>query len=281
MKRLVIGCGFLGLPLAKSWQNAGDEVFATTRSKPRAAEFSDAGLNPIVLDVTHASSVRQLATMTFDTVVVAVGMDRSVGDSVHDVYVGGLENVLQDLHPQTGQVIYISSTGVFGDFGGDWVDETSPTNPVRDGGKACLAAEHLLQNSRFADRATILRMAGLYGNDRVPTKGTIAAKQWSKLSPQGYLNLIHVDDAVSATCAAAEQKLLNELLLVADSSPTLRGEYYQFLADRFGLGAIPWQDHQPDPNSRGSASKRISNKKLLQRTGLVLKHPDFRSGLQS
>lgn len=219
--------------------------------------------------------------MAFDTVVVAVGMDRSRYTSVHDVYVGGLKNVLQNLGNEVGQIIYISSTGVYGDFGGEWVSESSPTNPVRDGGKACLAAEQLLQESHFGDRATILRMAGLYGNDRVPTKGTIESKQWDKLSPEGYLNLIHIDDAVNATAVAAEQKLFGELFLVADSNPTLRRDYYQHLADLFELGPIPWQDGPADPNSRGAASKRISNRKLLETTGLELMHPDFRSGLAS
>ena len=281
MKRLVIGCGFLGLPLAKRWLEAGNEVFATTRHTHRAEQFSAIGLNSIVLDTTEPDTVSQLADHTFDTVVVAVGMDRTRYDSVHQVYVEGLRNVLENLHENTGQVIYISSTGVFGDFDGAWVDESSPTDPLRDGGKACLAAEQLLQASRFADRATILRMAGLYGDERVPTKETVASKQWSKLSPQGYLNLIHLDDAVSATCVAADQRLHRELFLIADSNPTLRGEYYQHIADQFQLGPIPWSDNasNPNPNARGAASKRISNKKFLQRTGMVLKHPDFRSGL--
>ena len=279
MKRLVIGCGFLGFPLAKRWCNAGNKVFATSRHTDRAEQFSAVGLHPIVLDTTEPDTVAQLASETFDTVVVAVGMDRTRYDSVHQVYVDGLKNVLENLHDDTGQVIYISSTGVFGDFGGDWVDESSPTDPLREGGKACLAAEQLLQESRFGDRATILRMAGLYGNERVPTKETVASKQWSKLSPHGYLNLIHLDDAVSATCIAADQRLHGELFLIADSNPTLRGEYYQHLADQFQLGPIPWGDNAPDPNARGAASKRISNKKFLQRTGMVLKHPDFRSGL--
>ena len=194
----------------------------------------------------------------------------------------GLRNVLENLSGDTGHIIYISSTGVFGDFGGAWVDESSPTDPLREGGKACLAAEQLLQKSRFGNRATILRMAGLYGNERVPTKETVASKQWSKLSPEGYLNLIHLDDAVSATCVAADQCLNGEhgeLFLIADSNPTPRGEYYQHIADQFDLGPIPWGDNTPNPNSRGAASKRISNKKFLQRTGMVLKHPDFRSGL--
>ena len=279
MKRLVIGCGFLGLPLARRWQNVGDTVFATTRNEQTASEFSGFGLHPLVLDTTDPASLKQLQQQSFDTVVVAVGMDRSRYDSVHHVYVDGLENVLKNLSNDIGQLIYVSSTGVYGDFGGEWVDESSPTDPQRDGGKACLAAEQLLQSSRFSDRATVLRMSGLYGNERVPTKSAVESKQWNKLSATGYLNLVHVDDAVSAVCIAAEQNLGGEMFLVSDSNPTLRREYYQFLADKFELGPIPWADVAPDPNSRGASSKRISNRKFLKQTGLVLKHPDFRSGL--
>ncbi len=279
MKRLVIGCGFLGLPLALRWQNQGDSVFATTRNEQRSLEFSDIGLHPLILDTTDPVSLEQLQQQSFDTVVVAVGMDRSRYDSVHHVYVGGLENVLKNLSEDIGQLIYVSSTGVYGDFGGEWVDESSPTDPQRDGGKACLEAEQLLQSSRFSDRATVLRMSGLYGNERVPTKSAVESKQWNKLSATGYLNLIHVDDAVSAVCIAADQNLVDETFLVSDSNPTLRREYYQFLADKFELGPIPWANVAPDPNSRGSSSKRISNRKFLEQTGLELKHPDFRSGL--
>jgi nucleoside-diphosphate-sugar epimerase len=279
VKRLVIGCGFLGLPLALRWQNQGDSVFATTRNEQRSLEFSDIGLHPLILDTTDPVSLEQLQQQSFDTVVVAVGMDRSRYDSVHHVYVGGLENVLKNLSEDIGQLIYVSSTGVYGDFGGEWVDESSPTDPQRDGGKACLEAEQLLQSSRFSDRATVLRMSGLYGNERVPTKSAVESKQWNKLSATGYLNLIHVDDAVSAVCIAADQNLVDETFLVSDSNPTLRREYYQFLADKFELGPIPWANVAPDPNSRGSSSKRISNRKFLEQTGLELKHPDFRSGL--
>ena len=145
-------------------------MFATTRSEQRASEFSDIGLRPLVLDTTKSASMKQLHSMSIDTVVVAVGMDRSRYDSVYQVYANGLKNVLENLADDVGQLVYVSSTGVYGDFDGAWVDENSPTEPQRDGGKACLAAEQILQSSRFSDRATILRMAGLYGNDRVPTK---------------------------------------------------------------------------------------------------------------
>lgn len=238
-------------------------------------------MHPLVLDITEESTLKQLQEIKFDTVVVAVGMDRKRYQSVHQVYVDGLQNVLKKLNEAVGQLIYVSSTGVYGDFGGAWIDESSPTEPKREGGKACLAAERLLMQSRFSDRATILRMAGLYGNQRVPTKATIQSKQWSKLSGTGYLNLIHVDDAVSAVVAVSDQAFHGQTFLVADSNPTLRREYYESLAETFELGSIPWNDVAPDPNSRGSSSKRVSNRKLLELTNLELKHPDFRSGLKS
>jgi nucleoside-diphosphate-sugar epimerase len=239
-------------------------------------------MHPIVLDTTEANSVEQLKDLHFDTVIVAVGMDRSRYRDVYQVYVNGLKNVLKNMADSVLQVIYLSSTGVYGDFGGNWVDENSPTDPQRDGGKACLGAEKLLKESRFRDRATILRMAGLYGNERIPTKTTVADKQWDRLSAAGYLNLIHVDDAVSSICAVTDKKLTGETFLVSDSNPTLRRDYYQYLADMFNLGPIPWDETAtPDPDSRSSSSKRISNRKLLTQTGLKLKHADFRSGLRS
>ncbi len=281
MKRLIIGCGFVGFPLAKLWNEAGDTVYATTRNPQRQVDFEALGLNPVLADITDTTTLHSLNELEFDTVVVAVGMDRSRYSSVHHVYVDGLKNVLSNLYERIGHIIYISSTGVYGNFDGDWVDESSPTDPQREGGRACLAAEQTLTESSFGDRATILRMAGLYGGTRVPTRGTIESKQWDKLSASGYLNLIHVDDAVTAICAIAQQRLLQETFLVSDSNPTLRREYYQHIADQFGLGQIPWDENAiADPQSRSSSSKRISNRKLLQATGLTLKHPDFRSGLK-
>ena len=147
MKRLVIGCGFLGLPLSRRWQNESDLVFVSTRSQQRATEFSDSGLLPLLLDITKPATLKALGEQSFDTIVVAVGMDRSQYESVHQVYVEGLRNVLDNLCSEVGQLIYVSSTGVFGDFDGDWVDESSATNPQREGGRACLAAEQLLQES--------------------------------------------------------------------------------------------------------------------------------------
>ena len=142
-----------------------------TRKSERLAWFSDQGITGIVGDVTQPQT---LNLPEADIVLIAVGMDRSMYSDVEAVYVGGLRNVLDNL-PQPKHLIYVSSTGVYGDFDGQWVDESSTTQPLRFGGKACLKAEQLIRESDLANRSTLLRFAGIYGADRVPTKERIKA----------------------------------------------------------------------------------------------------------
>ena len=89
-----------------------------------------------------------------ETVLFAVGFDRAGGQSIEDVYAGGMRNVLAALPADTGRFIYISTTGVYGPAGGEWVDEETPPDPQRDGGRASLAAEQALArtSARRAER---------------------------------------------------------------------------------------------------------------------------------
>lgn len=289
MNRLIVGCGFLGWPLALEWVKqarsakssaSAPSVFAMTRSQTRAQEFTAAGLQPIVADITNADRLkRALAALpVMDTVVFAVGMDRSQYSDIYDVYVQGLRRFIDSYPHKIKHLIYVSSTGVYGDFGGDWVVEDSPTLPAREGGKACLMAEALLAES--TDNWTVLRMAGLYGGARVPTKTLIENRDWAKLSPHGFLNLIHQTDAVAAIAKTADIKPMQEIILCSDGNPPLRKEYYQHIADQFKTGTIPWPAQtEVDPKSRSANSKRIGNDKMLRLLDLELKHPDFKSGL--
>lgn len=251
-----------------------------TRSESRAKQFSDQGLKPVIADVTQPQTLAEaLATLPpMDTIVFAVGMDRSRYDDIYDVYVEGLKRFIQHYPHPVNHLIYISSTGVYGDFNGDWVNEDSPTQPAREGGKACLAAEALL--AEVTDRWTVLRMAGLYGGDRVPTQSLIKNRDWNRLSPSGYLNLIHQMDAVNAIDATSEIRPFGQTILCSDGNPPVRADYYQYIADQFHLGNIPWPaDAAPAPNSRSANSKRIANGKMLELLNLEMRHPDFKSGL--
>jgi nucleoside-diphosphate-sugar epimerase len=278
VKRLIIGCGYLGKRIAKRWVAAGDNVYAVTRKNERVNELESCGMRPIIADITRPQSLENLPET--DTVLFAVGMDRSQYSNIRAVYVDGLQNVLAKLGPTTSHLIYISSTGVYGDFDGRWIDESAPTIPTREGGKACLEAEQLIATSRFGDVATVLRFAGIYGPDRVPTRALIESREWKKLSANGYLNLIHVDDGARIIESVAAESPAGQLYLVSDGHPPLRREYYQYIAEHFGVTEIPWEEVEATPGtSRSANNKRISNKKLLNRFEINFEYPDFKSGL--
>jgi nucleoside-diphosphate-sugar epimerase len=276
--RLVFGCGYLGLRAAKRWVRSGDDVFAVTRNPQRADDLRALDIIPIVADVTQPDSLTGLPTA--DTVLAAIGMDRTAYSDIRMVYVDGLRNVIQNLPSETGQLMYVSSTGVYGDFGGTWIDENSPTHPTREGGKACLEAEALIATSRFADRATILRFAGIYGPCRVPTRELIVSKQWKKLSSDGYLNLIQVDDGAQIVETISNRPPTGETFLVSDGNPPLRRDYYEFIAQHFGVSQIPWEQSDVDlKNVRGGSNKRILNKKLVERFEITFEFPNYQTGL--
>lgn len=280
--RLIVGCGYLGGRVARRWLAVGDRVYAMTRRADRAAVWQTEGLNPVVADVTERESLGDLPQV--ETVLYAVGHDARTGKSHNATHVAGLRNVLDALPPTFTRLIYVSSTGVYGDSHGDWVDEETPCEAVRPSGQACLAAERMLEANRCADRAVILRLAGLYGPGRIPRKDALLAGEAIDAPQQGFLNLIHVDDAVEAVVASANAKVdLPRRYLIADGWPIQRSEYYAELARL--LGAPPPRFRSPDgdtpAHTRAVADKRISNARMLVELNVVLHYPSYRQGLRA
>ncbi|MEZ6111506.1 MAG: NAD-dependent epimerase/dehydratase family protein [Pirellulaceae bacterium] len=288
MRRLILGCGYLGRRVANRWLDAGDDVWAVTRSAERAESLRQAGMRPVVWDVTN-ESVEELPHA--DTVLFAVGYDRSANHPIHSVYVDGLARTLDRLPANTGRLIYISSTGVYSQNDGQWVDEDSPAEPNRDGGRACLAAEQLLTGHPLGQRAIILRLAGIYGPDRIPRRADLLAGKPIAATPDSYLNLIQVEDAadIVVTVAAADLSL-PKLYTVSDGNPALRADYYAELsrlldappptfqfADAVPAASAP---ETKSPNSRRSTGdKRISNQRLTQELPIRFHYPTYRHGL--
>ncbi|RIK70204.1 MAG: NAD(P)-dependent oxidoreductase, partial [Planctomycetota bacterium] len=158
--KLIFGCGYLGWRVAQLWRAEGRPLAAVTRSPARADEYRRGGLTPIVADVTRPESLIELPEA--DAVLFAVGYDRSSAADIHTVYADGLKNVLAALPPSATRLIYISTTGVYGSAGGGWVDELTPTDPQRAGGRASLAAEQHLARHPLGRTSAILRLAGIY-----------------------------------------------------------------------------------------------------------------------
>jgi nucleoside-diphosphate-sugar epimerase len=284
MSKLVFGCGYLGERVARQWRSAGHDVVIVTRSGERADAFKKSGYGVIVADVTQSATLAGLPAA--ETVLFAVGFDRSAGGSIEEVYAGGVKNVLAALRADVGRFIYISTTGVYGNAGGDWVDEDTPPDPRREGGRASLAAERVLAESSFAARGIVLRLAGIYGPGRIPFLDKLRAGEPIPAVSEGHLNLIHVDDAAKVVVAAAEftetQRNRKRLIYcVSDGHPVERGEYYREVARL--VGAAPPTLVTPDLNSpraaRAESDRRVKNTRMLAELGVQLAFPDYRAGL--
>ncbi len=279
MKKLIFGCGYLGRRIARAWLDQQHQVLAVTRSVQRADELRNSGILPIVGDITQELNLSDCADV--DTLLFAVGFDRKAGNAIHDVYFDGLRRVIDALPELPRRLIYISSTGVFAQNEGQSVNEQSPCEPTREGGKACLAAEQFLQQHAIGSRTIILRLAGIYGPDRLPKLQDVIAGNSIAVAPNGYLNLIHVDDAVEIVLAAEQQLQTPELLLVSDGHPVLRGDFYSELAKQtnspppsFGQSSLG-----ATTNNRASTDKQIDSSRLRELLQFDYHFPSYVEGL--
>lgn len=284
MTKLIFGCGYLGSRVARRWRDAGDRVTIVTRSTERATKFERDGYRAVVADITRPAALQDLPSA--DTVLFAVGYDRSAASTatIEQVYAGGLRNVLAALPHNIGRLIYISTTGVYGPADGDWVDEATPPDPRREGGRASLAAEQVLAAHPLGARSLILRLAGIYGPDRIPFIEELRSGESIPATTSGYLNLIHVDDAAEVAVAAATSDLRENgprIYCVSDGHPVERGEYYSEVARQ--IGAAPPRFVDPEPQSpraeRAASSRRVRNDRLLAELRVSLAYPNYRAGL--
>lgn len=274
MRRLIIGCGYLGGRVARAWVAQSDEVWALTRSEDNAARFEQEGIRPLSGDVLNRDS---LTLPKVDTVLYAVGYDRSSPASKQAVYVDGLRNVLNRLPEGCGRLIYVSSTSVYGQHDGEWVDEGSDCVPSSEGGRICLDAEHLARNATCGCEVTIVRLSGIYGPGRLAARvDALRRQQPIAAHPHGWLNLIHVDDACTAVLRCAETADNIETLLVSDDRPQRRREYYERLTS--AIAAPPPVFASADDHNIG---KRCRNDRLHQLLIGGLQFPTFTDGLPS
>jgi nucleoside-diphosphate-sugar epimerase len=264
---LILGCGYLGRVVARRWLAAGDRVVALTRAQP--GELRALGIDPILGDVTNLASLKLPSA---DTVLYAIGLDRSSRHSMREVYLRGLDNVLNVL-PTPRRFIYISSTSVYGQTDGVWVDENSPTEPAEENGRIVLECEQLLRR-RLPD-AIILRFAGIYGPGRLFKQAAVEKGEPLATDPDKLINLIHVEDGARAVVAAGERGRPGAIYNVCDSEPVLRRDFYNELAELLRAPAPRFE-----PKSRDRSSRRISNRRLRTELGVELKYPDFRAGLR-
>src|SRR5262245_30545485 len=238
---LIVGCGYLGRVVASRWIATGRRVAALTRHN--AEQLRSLGLEPITGDVLDPASLRNLPAAS--TVLYAVGFDRNAGHSMRAVYVTGLAHLLDTL-PAASRFIYISSTSVYAQTNGDWVNEDSATEPTEEPGQVALEAERLLRTKR--PDAIILRFAGIYGPNRLLRQKPLLNGEPLIGDAEKWLNLVHVEDGASAILAAEARGTPGETYNIADGTPVTRREFYTHLAKL--LGALEAKfDHRAEPGT--------------------------------
>jgi nucleoside-diphosphate-sugar epimerase len=188
------------------------------------------------------------------------------------VYVAGLSHVLDTLPPGS-RFIYASSTSVYAQTDGGWVNEASATEPADEAGRVALEAERLLRAKR--PDAIILRFAGMYGPGRLLRKQLILKGEPLVGDAGKWLNLIHIDDAATAVLAVEARGTPGETYNVADGSPVARRDFYTLLAELLGAPAAKFEQ-RPEP---GASNRRIDSAKARAELGWSPTFPSYRDGL--
>ena len=258
----------------------------STRSAERAEEFQNRGWRPVIGDVTQPAIQDTLQNLTdVKAVLYAVGYDRASGLSQREIYVDGLKNVLEALAGRVGKFLSISSTSVYGQQQGEWIDENSPCDPTRPNGQICREAEQLVEQYFPPEKtnpevsANILRLAGIYGPGRLLRRLTdLRAGKPILGDPAGWLNLIHVDDAVQTILACEKRGKPGEIYLVSDNQPVRRREYYAQLAKLAGV-ELPAFDSAAEARHAEGLGKRCSNRKIRENLTSNCCYPTIFEGL--
>jgi nucleoside-diphosphate-sugar epimerase len=283
VRTLIIGCGYLGTRVGAKLLENGDRVIGTTRSEEQAARLARRGIEPVIHDV--ATILKPGALPSAERVVYCVGFDRAGGESRRSVVVEGLSNTLGLLDLRVlVSLVFVSTTSVYGDHGGGWVDESSPAAPEGESGQAALEAEDRV--GEFV-RSTVvssvnLRLAGIYGPGRVIGRSMLERREAFAGDPARWLNLIHVDDAAEAVVSGLAPPRVDaraveaELVLVADDRPWPREAYYRYVAAACGLPAPVFE---PSRDTDRQGNKRVRNDRMKQRLGVNLQYKDLTDGL--
>ncbi|MEM6689437.1 MAG: SDR family oxidoreductase [Planctomycetota bacterium] len=277
-KILVVGAGYLGSRVLQRLNDRGNAVAATSRRRQKLESWASDGIEGFRFDWCDARSYEHLPR-DFDDCLIAVAYDRKSRLARHDFMVGGLRRLLSHLN-QECRITMISTTGVYHQTNGEWVDETSPTHPSRDSARAHLQAECELRAKRPQNHC-VLRMSGLYGPNRLPRANDIRQGKPIASIRSGFLNLIHIDDAASATVAAIERNQRENLYLISDDCPVERHFFYSRIAKLLRLPEPEYKDPKRDsPKAfRSLSDKRVWNRRMKRDLLARLDYPTYVEGL--
>lgn len=282
MRVLIIGCGYVGLPLGAELVKLGHEVHGVRRSPGGEAEMQAAGIKPHVADVTQTESLAALPG-PFDWVVNCVSSGKGGVDVFQQVYVQGTRNLIQWLAgTPLKKLVYTSSTSVYGQADGSTVKEDSPTVPNSPTSQVLVETEKLFLDAAREKNfpAIILRVAGIYGPDRGHLFQKFLINE-ARIYGKGdrIINMVHRDDVVRSIIAALKNGHGGQIYNVADDEPVTHLHFFQWLSQTLGKYLPPHASEvEFQERKRGLTNKKVSNRRIKMELGVQLRYPTFRQG---
>lgn len=267
---LIAGCGRIGTRLGVQLAMDGHAVFGLRRHPEKLPD----AIRPCTADLTRDTDLADRLPAALDRVYVILTPGQYDDDGYRRTYVDGLTNLCGALRAtgnQAARLILVSSTGVYGESAGAWVDEDTPPRPTRFSGIRLLEAESVA--GTHPGGHVIVRFAGIYGPGRDALLRRIEAGAACQADPPRYTNRIHEDDCVGFLRHVGCMDRPAACYIGVDDRPCSQCEIMDWLAASLG---VP----RPAREAGGPAGRRCHNRRL-RASGYRLRHPDYRSGYPS
>lgn len=279
---LIIGCGYTGRRLGTRLAAEGASVRGLVAHAASAAPLESLGIAPQVENLdSDEGRIRVDGTLVY-----YCAPPPREGDTDPR-----LARTLTRLSGRPRRIVYLSTTGVYGDRNGAWVDETSQTAPANARSRRRVDAEAQIRAYASANGCewVILRVAGIYGPDRLPLERLRAGDPVLRDADSGFSNRIYVDDLVTVCERAGDSAAAaNEIFNVADGVPTTSAAFSRELARQAALPApreIDWAMMQAEASAMRHSflaeSKRVNADKLQRLLGVSLQCLDYRAGIRA
>lgn len=273
---LSFGHGYSAAALAARLLPRGWRVIGTTRSAEKAESIAATGVEPLIWpgeDVEWALDAADALLVS-----AAPGVE---GDPV----LAALWDPIAEAATRLDWVGYLSTTGVYGDHGGDWVDETTPLSPATERGRARVAAEAAWAAIPGLP-LHIFRLAGIYGPGRGPFAKVRAGTARRIVKPGQVFSRIHVEDIAQVLEASLVHPKPGRVYNLCDDDPAPPEDVIAHAAELLGLPVPPAEDFEtadmtPMARSFYAESKKVRNDRIKDELGVVLRYPDYRSGLRA
>lgn len=279
---IIIGCGYIGRLLGTKLAAGGAPVTGVVRSAESAALLAPLGIAPLQLDLL-TDAVERLPTAGVDLFHLAP----PPSDGREDPLTARLIEAFAR-QGQPRRVVYVGTTGIYGDCAGAWVDETRTPEPTADRALRRWDAEERLRawSAATGGELVVLRVAGIYACDRLPLARIESGQPVVRADEAPWSNRIHAADLVDICIAAMERAPSGAVYNVCDGEPSTMTDYFLRIAAAAGLPAPPEIPLAEAPGKVSAGmlsylqeSRRLSNRKLIEELGIRLRYPSLTAGL--